>query len=91
MALSRGDFITQSQHVLPHRSGDFTSPSGHSPSSPDRTPKTGDVKSPLHEQGYRVTSLPVDRDGLLKVADLEAAIPRVRDQTAVVSQRTIEG
>jgi cysteine desulfurase len=34
------------------------------------------------EDGYRVTYLPVDRDGLLKLADLEAAIT---DQTAVVS------
>ena len=32
--------------------------------------------------GYRVTYLPVDRDGLLKLADLEAAIT---DQTAIVS------
>jgi cysteine desulfurase len=32
--------------------------------------------------GYRVTYLPVDRDGLLNLADLEAAIT---DQTAVVS------
>jgi len=34
------------------------------------------------EDGYRVTYLPVDRDGLLKLADLEAAIT---DETAVVS------
>ena len=34
------------------------------------------------EDGYRVTYLPVDRDGLLKLADLEAAIT---DQTALVS------
>ena len=32
--------------------------------------------------GYRVTYLPVDRDGLLKLADLENA---VTDETAVVS------
>jgi len=32
--------------------------------------------------GYRVTYLPVDRNGLLKLADLEAAIT---DQAAVVS------
>jgi len=35
-----------------------------------------------HESGYRVTYLPVDRDGLLKLADLENAIT---DDTAVVS------
>ena len=34
------------------------------------------------EEGYRVTYLPVDRDGLLKLADLENAIT---DDTAVVS------
>jgi hypothetical protein len=32
--------------------------------------------------GYRVTDLPVDREGLLNLADLEAAIT---DDTAVVS------
>ena len=32
--------------------------------------------------GYRVTYLPVDRDGLVNLADLEAAIT---DQTALVS------
>jgi cysteine desulfurase len=36
----------------------------------------------LEKEGYRVTYLPVDRDGLLKLADLEAAIT---DQIAVVS------
>jgi len=36
----------------------------------------------LEKDGYRVTYLPVDRDGLLKLADLEAAIT---DGTAVVS------
>ena len=36
----------------------------------------------LKEDGYRVTYLPVDREGLLKLADLEAAIT---DQSAVVS------
>ena len=36
----------------------------------------------LEKEGYRVTYVPVDRDGLLKLADLEAAIT---DQTAVVS------
>jgi cysteine desulfurase len=35
-----------------------------------------------HGEGYRVTYLPVDRDGLLKLADLESAIT---DETAVVS------
>jgi cysteine desulfurase len=34
------------------------------------------------EEGYRVTCLPVDREGLLNLADLEAAIT---DETAVVS------
>jgi cysteine desulfurase len=36
----------------------------------------------LEKEGYRVTYLPVDREGLLKVADLEGAIS---DRTAVVS------
>jgi cysteine desulfurase len=36
----------------------------------------------LEKEGFRVTYLPVDRDGLLKLADLENAIT---DQTAVVS------
>ncbi|MGH9327143.1 MAG: cysteine desulfurase family protein, partial [Terriglobia bacterium] len=36
----------------------------------------------LEKEGYHVTYLPVDRDGLLKMADLENAIT---DQTAVVS------
>jgi cysteine desulfurase len=36
----------------------------------------------LEREGYRVTYLPVDREGLLKLAGLEAAIT---DQTAVVS------
>ncbi len=36
----------------------------------------------LEKEGYRLTYLPVDRDGLLKLADLEAAIT---DETAVVS------
>ena len=36
----------------------------------------------LEKDGYRVTYLPVDRDGLLKLADLENA---VTDETAVVS------
>jgi cysteine desulfurase len=51
--------------------GEFTSPDGG-------------LKSPLHEQAqcYRVTYLPVDRDGLLKLADLETA---TAGQTAVVS------
>jgi cysteine desulfurase len=38
--------------------------------------------SSLEKEGYRVTYLPVDRDGLLKLCDLESAIT---DQTAVVS------
>lgn len=36
----------------------------------------------LEKEGYRVTCLPVDRDGLLKIADLKNALS---DQTAVVS------
>jgi cysteine desulfurase len=36
----------------------------------------------LEKEGYRVTYLPVDRDGVLKLADLENAIT---DETAVVS------
>jgi cysteine desulfurase len=36
----------------------------------------------LEKEGYRVTYLPVDRDGLLKLADLENAI---EDETSVVS------
>ena len=36
----------------------------------------------LEKDGYRVTYLPVDREGLLKLADLENAIT---DETAVVS------
>jgi cysteine desulfurase len=36
----------------------------------------------LEKEGYRVTYLPVDREGLLKLADLENAIS---DETAVVS------
>jgi cysteine desulfurase len=48
----------------------------------------GREKTPLLAQEgagggpYRVTNLPVDRDGLLKLADLEGAIT---DQTALVS------
>ena len=41
-------------------------------------PATGVVT----QGGYRVTYLPVDREGLLNLADLEAAIT---DQSAVVS------
>src|SRR5271169_3020264 len=40
----------------------------------------------LEKEGYRVTYLPVDRDGLLNLADLEAAIT---DETAVVSRRAV--
>ena len=42
----------------------------------------GGVNPPLQEPCYRVTYLPVDREGLLNLADLEAAIT---DETAVVS------
>jgi cysteine sulfinate desulfinase/cysteine desulfurase-like protein len=41
-------------------SGGFTPPSPR-----DRAQKPGGVKPPLHEPGYRVTYLPVDREGLL--------------------------
>jgi cysteine desulfurase len=67
MALERGEF----------RSGGFTPPfPGGEVTSPH-----GGVNPPLH-LGYRVTYLPVDREGLLNLADLEAAIT---DETAVVS------
>jgi cysteine sulfinate desulfinase/cysteine desulfurase-like protein len=33
----------------------------------------GGVNPPLHDSGYRVTYLPVDREGLLSLSDLEAA------------------
>jgi cysteine desulfurase len=59
-------------------SGGFTPPFPSGAFIPPR----GGVKPPLHEPGYRVTYLPVDRDGLLKLADLEAAIT---DETAAVS------
>jgi len=36
----------------------------------------------MEKEGYRVTYLPVDREGLLKIADLENAIT---DETAIVS------
>jgi cysteine desulfurase len=36
----------------------------------------------IEEEGYRVTYLPVDRDGLLNLADLENALT---EDTAVVS------
>jgi len=58
------------------RSGGFTPPSGAMGATDN-----GGVNPPLHP-GYRVTYLPVDREGLLNLADLEAAIT---DQTAVVS------
>ena len=59
-------------------SGGFTPPfPGGESASPH-----GGVNPPLHETGYRVTYLPVDREGLLNLADLEAAIT---DETAVVS------
>ena len=42
----------------------------------------GGVNPPLRDSAYRVTYLPVDREGLLNLADLEAAIT---DETSVVS------
>jgi cysteine desulfurase len=60
------------------RSGGFTPPfPGGEVTSPH-----GGVNPPLREPGYRVTYSPVDREGLLNLADLEAAIT---DETAVVS------
>jgi hypothetical protein len=55
-------------------SGGFTAPPGSR--SGEFTSPDGGVKPPLREAtgAYRVTHLPVDRDGLLKVADLEATI-----------------
>ena len=50
-------------------SGEFTSPHGG-------------VNPPPHNPGYRVTYLPVDREGLLNLSDSKAAIT---DETAVVS------
>jgi len=43
---------------------------------------TAETQRAQSGEGYRVTHLPVDRDGLLKLADLEEAIT---DETAVVS------
>jgi cysteine sulfinate desulfinase/cysteine desulfurase-like protein len=62
------------------RSGDFTSP----PESRDGVIRSsnGGLNPPLREGAYRATYLPVDREGMLKLADLEAAIT---DQTASVS------
>ena len=58
-------------------SGGFTPPLSVAPRA-----QRGGVKPPLQEPGYRVTYLPVDREGLLNLTDLEAAIT---DDTAVVS------
>ena len=71
MALERGGFAGS-------RSGGFTPPF---PAGEVSSPHGG-VNPPLREPGYRVTYLPVDREGLLHLADLEAAIT---DETAVVS------
>ncbi len=81
MALSGGGFIPpfpDGEFISPNglRSGGFTPPFGAGEVISPR----GGVKPPL--PGYRVTYLPVDRDGLLKLADLEAAIT---DETGVVS------
>ncbi len=63
-------------------SGGFTPPPG--PGSGEFISPHGGVNPPLRQsaEGYRVAYLPVDREGLLKLADLEAAIT---DETAVVS------
>ncbi|MGH9432468.1 MAG: cysteine desulfurase family protein [Terriglobia bacterium] len=76
LALRSGEFT--SPLGLPLRSGEFTSPHD------GEDLENGGVKPPLRQttEGYRVTYLPVDRDGLLKLADLETAITV---QTAVVS------
>ena len=43
---------------------------------------SGGLVNPVEQDGYRVTYLPVHRDGLLKLADLENAVTA---DTAVVS------
>ena len=78
MALERGGAA---------RNGGFTPPpvARVSPPASETEIAGGDTRatnSALVTQGYRVTYLPVDREGLLNLADLEAAIT---DQTAVVS------
>jgi cysteine desulfurase len=67
--------------------GDFTPPpvARVSPPASENETAGGDTRatnSALVTPGYRVTYLPVDREGLLNLADLEAAIT---DETAVVS------
>jgi len=72
MALERGDFMPPPVARV-------------SPPAPENEIAGGDTRatnSALVTPGYRVTYLPVDRGGLLNLADLEAAIT---DETAVVS------
>jgi cysteine desulfurase len=66
-------------------------PSQDSPQSSQRSQRTDPQSASVlsvpsvvngSSDGYRVTYLPVDREGLLRLADLEAAIT---DETAVVS------
>ena len=52
------------------------------PLTPSLSPSDGERTVEDRVRGYRVTYLPVDRDGLLKLADLENALT---DDTAVVS------
>ena len=55
-----------------------------------RTQRVHHERHETHESGYRVTYLPVSRDGLLKLADLEEALrparssaERRRDSTTI--------
>jgi cysteine desulfurase len=76
---------TPAQRATPPqlRRGAFTNWSGaFSNSPPDSGGAGASATGVVTEGGYRVTYLPVDREGLLNLADLEAAIT---DQTAVVS------
>jgi cysteine desulfurase len=79
MALERGGLGRSGGFIPPDCSVDLRSTFGgrRPPLQPN-----GGVNPPLREPRYRVTYLPVDREGLLNLADLEAAIT---DETAVVS------
>src|SRR5271157_5884037 len=79
MALERGGLDRSGGFTPPDCSVDLRSTLGGR--RPPLQPHGG-VNPPLHNPGYRVTYLPVDREGLLNLADLEAAIT---DETAVVS------
>jgi cysteine desulfurase len=71
MALERGEFTPPVARVSP--------PASENALAGGDTRATNSAQAP---GAYRVTYLPVDREGLLNLADLEAAIT---DQTAVVS------